>query len=100
MSCNEWPRAVYQEVLYGVQEIMLYVTGFESQDTDSKTNFRQELDLDMVSILEVIVMCEDRFRVKIPHEQKAQLNTVDDLVRCILDLQNQTVVSRHCRMSS
>lgn len=94
MTQQEWPRAVYQEVLYGVQEVLTYMTGFEPQDTSAETSLRGDLGLDMVDILRVLKACEARFVVKVPNGILGQLHTVDDIVRCVLDQQNTEVAQQ------
>jgi acyl carrier protein len=47
-------------------------------------NFTDDLDVDSLSMVEVVVAAEERFGVKIPDEQVTELKTVGDAVNFIV----------------
>ena len=59
------------EILSGLAEIA---------EVSVVKSFVDELDFDSLSIVEIAVQAEDKFGVKIPDEQLAELKTVGDAV--------------------
>ena len=51
-------------------------------------NFTEDLDVDSLSMVEVVVAAEERFGVKIPDDQVAGLATVGDAVNFIVKASN------------
>ena len=47
-------------------------------------NFTDDLDVDSLSMVEVVVAAEERFGVKIPDDQVSELATVGDAVNFIV----------------
>ena len=72
--------ASQEEIISGLAEIIEEVTGIEPSEVTMEKSFVDDLDIDSLSMVEIAVQAEDRFGVKIPDEQLAQLKTVNDAV--------------------
>lgn len=73
-----------QEVLAGIKEIVEEVAGVPGSDIEMSKNFTDDLDVDSLSMVEVVVASEERFGVKIPDDQVTELKTVGDAVNFIV----------------
>ena len=69
-----------QEILTGLGEIIDEVAGVPAEEVTPEKSFVDDLDIDSLSMVEIAVQAEDRFGVKIPDDQLAQLKTVSDAV--------------------
>lgn len=72
------------DVLAGIKEIVEEVAGIPAADIEMDKNFTEDLEVDSLSMVEVVVACEERFGVKIPDDQVAELATVGDAVNFIV----------------
>ena len=61
-------------------EIVEEVAGIDTAEVTADKSFVDDLDIDSLSMVEIAVQAEDRFGVKIPDDQLAQLKTVSDAV--------------------
>ena len=52
-------------------------------DVSPEKSFTDDLDIDSLSMVEIAVQAEDRFGVKIPDDELANLKTVADAVAYI-----------------
>ena len=68
------------EIIAGIAEIIEEVTGIEPSEVTPEKSFVDDLDIDSLSMVEIAVQAEDRFGVKIPDDQLAQLKHVSDAV--------------------
>ena len=68
------------EILSGFAEIVEEVAGIDPAEVTVDKSFVDDLDIDSLSMVEIAVQAEDRFGVKIPDDQLAQLKTVSDAV--------------------
>ena len=68
------------EITAGLSEILEEVAGVNPGDVAEDKSFTDDLDVDSLSMVEIAVQAEDRFGVKIPDDQLAQLKTVSDAV--------------------
>ena len=68
------------EILEGLAEIVEEVAGVETDDVTPEKSFVDDLDIDSLSMVEIAVQAEDRFGVKIPDDELANLKTVGDAV--------------------
>ena len=68
------------EILTGLAEIVEEVAGIDAAEVTADKTFVDDLDIDSLSMVEIAVQAEDRFGVKIPDEQLAELKTVGDAV--------------------
>jgi acyl carrier protein len=69
-----------EEILAGLAEIVEEVAGVESDEVTADKSFVDDLDIDSLSMVEIAVQAEDRFEVKIPDAELANLKTVGDAV--------------------
>lgn len=68
------------EITAGFAEIIEEVVGIEAADVTLEKSFVDDLDIDSLSMVEIAVQTEDKFGVKIPDEELANLKTVGDAV--------------------
>ena len=73
-----------EEVLEGLAEIVNEVAGVEIEDVQLDKSFIGDLDVDSLSMVEVVVAAEEKFDVKIPDDEVKNLSTVGDAVNYIL----------------
>ena len=69
-----------EEVLAGVKEIVVEVAGVDASTIEMNKSFNDDLDVDSLSMVEVVVAAEEKFGVKIPDEAVTQMATVGDAV--------------------
>ncbi|OLF16559.1 acyl carrier protein [Actinophytocola xanthii] len=72
-----------EEILAGLAEIVEEVAGVESDEVTADKSFVDDLDIDSLSMVEIAVQAEDRFEVKIPDAELANLKTVGDAVNYV-----------------
>ena len=73
------------DVLAGLKEIVEEVAGIPAAAVEMDKNFTDDLDVDSLSMVEVVVAAEERFGVKIPDESVTDLVTVGDAVNFIVN---------------
>lgn len=69
-----------EEILGGLAEIVNEVAGVETSEITREKSFVDDLDIDSLSMVEIAVQVEDRFGVKVPDDELANLRTVGDAV--------------------
>ncbi|MEI8066363.1 MAG: acyl carrier protein [Actinomycetes bacterium] len=72
------------EVLAGIKEIVVEVAGISADTIAMDKKFTDDLDVDSLSMVEVVVAAEERFGVKIPDEEVTNMATVGDAVNFIV----------------
>ena len=72
--------ATEQEILSGLAEIVNEVAGVPADDVQLDKSFIDDLDIDSLSMVEVVVAAEEKFDVKIPDDDVKNLKTVGDAV--------------------
>jgi len=72
-----------QEILSGLAEIVNEITGVAAADVQSDKSFTDDLDIDSLSMVEVVVAAEEKFGVKIPDDEVKNLRSVGDAVTFI-----------------
>jgi len=75
--------ASIEEIRTGLAEIVNEVAGVSTEDVTLDKSFTDDLDVDSLSMVEVVVEAEERFGVKIPDDQVKNLKTVGDAVAYI-----------------
>ena len=75
--------ATQQEILSGLADIVNEVAGVPVDDVQLDKSFVDDLDIDSLSMVEVVVACEEKFDVKIPDDDVKNLKTVGDAVSYI-----------------
>jgi acyl carrier protein len=72
-----------QEILSGLADIVNEITGVPAGDVQLDKAFTDDLDIDSLSMVEVVVAAEEKFGVKIPDDEVKNLRTVGDAVAYI-----------------
>ncbi len=72
-----------EEILGVLAEIVNEVAGVETGEITPDKSFVDDLDIDSLSMVEIAVQVEDRFGVKVPDDELANLTTVGDAVNYI-----------------
>ena len=72
------------EVLAGIKEIVVEVAGIDGGIIAMDKKFTDDLDVDSLSMVEVVVAAEEKFGVKIPDEEVTKMATVGDAVNFIV----------------
>ena len=73
------------DVLAGLKEIIEEVAGIPAATVEMDKNFTDDLDVDSLSMVEVVVAAEERFGVKIPDDSVTDIVTVGDAVNFIVN---------------
>ncbi|MBN9682847.1 MULTISPECIES: acyl carrier protein [unclassified Corallococcus] len=68
------------EILAGLREILEELAGVSPDDVEPGKSFTDDLEVDSLSMIEVVVAAEEKFSVKIPDEEVQNLKTVQDAV--------------------
>lgn len=76
--------ATQDDVLKGLAEIVNEIAGIPEEDVQADKSFTDDLDVDSLSMVEVVVAAEERFDVKIPDDEVKNLKTVGDAVNYIV----------------
>jgi acyl carrier protein len=69
-----------EEITEGLAEILEEVAGVNPDDVAEDKSFTEDLDVDSLSMVEVVVAAEEKFGVKIPDDEVPNLKTVGDAV--------------------
>jgi len=75
--------ATKEEILPDLASIVEEVAGVDAAEVTPEKSFVDDLDIDSLSMVEIAVQAEDKFGVKIPDDQLAELKTVGDAVSYI-----------------
>ena len=71
------------EITEGLAEILEEVAGVNPDDVAEEKSFTDDLDVDSLSMVEVVVEAEEKFGVTIPDNEVKNLKTVGDAVAYI-----------------
>jgi acyl carrier protein len=80
---KKYLMATREEIAAGLAEILEEVAGVNPDDVTEAKSFTEDLDVDSLSMVEVVVAAEERFGVKIPDDEVQNLKTVGDAVSFI-----------------
>ncbi len=69
-----------EEIVSGLAEVLEEVAGTPADKVTTEAAFDKDLDVDSLTMVEVVVACEERFGVRIPDEALEGLRTVGDAV--------------------
>ncbi|MHB1068011.1 MAG: acyl carrier protein [Candidatus Nanopelagicales bacterium] len=72
-----------QDILEGLAVIVNEVAGVPVEDVQPDKSFVDDLDIDSLSMVEVVMAAEDKWGVKIPDSEVKNLKTVADAVSFI-----------------
>src|SRR5659263_533163 len=75
--------ATTEEIREQLAEIVNDVAGVAVEDVQLDKSFTEDLDVDSLSMVEIIYACEDKFSVSIPDDDAKNLRTVGDAVAYI-----------------
>lgn len=77
-----------EEIRSSLAEIVNEIAGIPVEDVQLEKSFTDDLDVDSLSMVEVVVAAEEKFSVKIPDDEVKNLKTVGDAVSFIERAQN------------
>jgi acyl carrier protein len=69
-----------EQALTAVAVILEEVAGVAPKDVAEEKVFADDLGVDSLAMVEVVVVAEDRFGIKIPDVESSSIKTVGDLV--------------------
>jgi acyl carrier protein len=69
-----------EEIVAGLAEVLEEVADTPADKVKPEASFDKDLDVDSLTMVEVVVACEERFGVRIPDEALEGLRTVGDAV--------------------
>jgi acyl carrier protein len=72
-----------EEIEKELADIVEEIAGVAAADVTPDKSFVDDLDIDSLSMVEIAVQAEDKFGVKIPDDELANLKTVGDAVNYI-----------------
>lgn len=72
-----------EEIRSQLAEIVNEVAGTPVEDVQQDKSFTDDLDVDSLSMVEIIYAAEEKFGVEIPDEESKNLKTVGDAVAYI-----------------
>ena len=75
--------ATTEEIRADLAEIVNEIAGVPAEDVQLDKSFTDDLDIDSLSMVEVVVAAEEKFDVKIPDDEVKNLATVGDAVAFI-----------------
>ncbi len=72
-----------EEIRADLADIVNDVAGVDQEDVQLDKAFVDDLDVDSLSMVEIIYACEEKFDISIPDEDAKTLKTVGDAVSYI-----------------
>ncbi len=75
--------ATTEQIRTGLADIVNEVAGVPAEEVQLEKNFVDDLDVDSLSMVEVVVAAEEKFGVSIPDDDVRGLKTVGDAVSFI-----------------
>ncbi len=75
--------ATTEEIRSGLADIVNEIAGVPASDVQLNKSFTDDLDVDSLSMVEVVVAAEEKFGVSIPDDEVRGLKTVGDAVTFI-----------------
>ena len=75
--------ATRTELLVGLAEVLEEVAGTPADKVVPEAAFDADLDIDSLTMVEVVVACEEKWDVRIPDEALENLRTVGDALEFI-----------------
>ena len=71
------------DITAGLAEVLEEVAGTPADKVVAGAKFDADLDVDSLTMVEVVVACEERFGIRIPDEALEQMTTVGEAVEYI-----------------
>ena len=78
----------FEDTIVRIQPMRIISFGIDSDDVQLDKSFVDDLDVDSLSMVEVVVAAEEKFGVTIPDDEVKNLKTVGDAVAFIERAQN------------
>lgn len=72
-----------EEIRAKIKESIASIANLELADIPDSASYKDDLQLDSLTILEIAVSAEFDFQIKIPDEQLSEIRTVEDTVRVV-----------------
>jgi acyl carrier protein len=72
-----------QEIRARIKKSIATVTGIDVNEIRDDSSYVADLDLDSLSILEIVVDVEAQFDIDAPEEELKVIRTIDDTVRFV-----------------
>ena len=72
-----------EEIRAKIKESIANIANLELADISDHASYKDDLQLDSLTILEIAVSAEFDFQIKIPDEQLSEIRTVEDTVRVV-----------------
>jgi acyl carrier protein len=82
-NTREGDAVANEDIKDGLADILEEVAGVVPADVSEEKSFTDDLDVDSLSMVEIALAAEERFNVKIPDDELANLKTVGDAVSYI-----------------
>lgn len=80
--------ATTEEIRSQLADIVNDVAGVDQDDVQLEKSFVDDLDVDSLSMVEIIYACEETFNISIPDEDSKSLKSAGDAVSYIERAQN------------
>lgn len=80
-----------QEILEGFAESIEQFVGVPASEVTPGSDLTDDLEIDSLSMVEIVVDAQDKFGVEIPDEELKNLRTVQDVIGYIQRAQNRPV---------
>jgi len=71
------------EIRATIKKSIATITNINLEEITDTASYKDDLQLDSLSILEIAIDAEYQFQVKIPDEVLSEIRTVDDTVRIV-----------------
>ena len=75
------------QILADMADIVNDITGVDQSEVTLEKFFVDDLDVDSLSMVEIIYACDEKFGVEIPDEESKHIKTVGDAVNYIIEHQ-------------
>jgi acyl carrier protein len=72
-----------EEIRATIKKSIATITNIDLEDITDSASYKDDLQLDSLTILEITVDAEYQFQVKIPDEVLSEIRTVNDTVRVV-----------------
>ena len=73
------------QILADMADIVNDITGVDQPEVTLEKSFVDDLDVDSLSMVEIIYACDEKFGVEIPDEESKIIKTVGDAVNYIIE---------------
>lgn len=71
------------EILAGLAQILKEATAGAVHNVTAEKSFVEDFDIDSLTMVEIAVLTEEKFGVKVPEDELAKLKTVGDAVNYV-----------------